>query len=176
MGKGKAEGGIIHWIATGAALLVLFSALVDPQLSVALAVAGMFALSFFTKDALWKKLQFAAASAAVSAVIVLALNHGTGITPESVAIGALVGIAIIATILHNRRKGQLLNDERTVAVSNRAHAYSWWVSYLAIAALFWFDYSGYAKLTAMQLGGALLFTMLISYAAIRGYLMHKGEG
>ena len=162
-------------LAALAAVLVLFSALVDPRLSFALAVVAMFGLSFFMKDKFWRQVPFTIASVMVAMTVVVALNQGEGQLMPALAIAALVCILIMALTFQRRKEGAVLNDERTVAIHNRAMAYSWWVGYLAIAILFWFDYTDYLKLSSVQFGGVILFVMLISQALIKGYLLSKGE-
>jgi len=169
------ENGKQQLIAVAAAILVLLSALVDARLSFALAIAGLFAISFLMKNKLWRQAPFILASIMIAAVVVVVLNSQGGPSLPGLAIGGLVGAIIIALALYRRKKGVVLNDERTIAIHNRSMAYSWWVSYLMIAILFWFDYSGYMKLTAIQFGGAILFTMLISHALIKRYLLSKGD-
>lgn len=162
-------------IPAAAALLVLLSAMIDPRLSVALAVIGLFAISFVMKGKYWRALPFTFASVLIAVMFVAALNEGAGTPIQETAISGIVGLVIIGLVLYNRNKGEVLNDERTVAIHNRSIAYSWWITYLAIGILFWFDFSGYAKLSAVQFGGAILFTMLISQALIKRYLLSRGD-
>ncbi len=173
--KEKGNGARNALPAALAAILVLLSALVDPRLSFALAVVAMFGLSFFMKDRFWRQVPFTIASVMVAMTAVVVLNQGEGQLMPALAIAALVCIIMMALMFQRRKEGAVLNDERTVAIHNRAMAYSWWVGYLAIAILFWFDYTDYLKLTAVQFGGAMLFVMLISQALIKRYLLSKGE-
>jgi len=171
----KQEDGKQQIIAVAAALLVLLSALIDARLSFALAIAGLFAVSFIMKDKLWRQAPFILASVLVAAVVVVVMNGQDALSAPGLVMGGLVGAAIIALALYRRKSGAVLNDERTIAIHNRSMAYSWWIAYLMIAILFWFDYSGYMKLTAIQFGGVLLFTMLISQALIKRYLLCRGD-
>ncbi|MFA4983446.1 MAG: hypothetical protein WC588_04500 [Candidatus Micrarchaeia archaeon] len=171
--KGKnAHNGALALLA---AILVLLSALVDPRLSFALAVVAMFGLSFTMKSKFWRQVPFTIASVMVAMTVVVVLNQGEGELVPAAAISGLVCLIILWLMFQRRKDGAILNDERTVAIHNRAMAYSWWVGYLTIAILFWFDYTDYLKLTAVQFGGAMLFVMLISQALIKRYLLSKGE-
>ncbi|MFA6908102.1 MAG: hypothetical protein WC263_04730 [Candidatus Micrarchaeia archaeon] len=169
------ENGKPQLLAVAAAMLVLLSAMIDARLSFALAIAGLFAVSFLVKDKFWRQLPFILASIMIAAVVVVALNSLDGPSLPGLAIAGLVGAAIIALAFYRRKSGAILNDERTIAVHNRAMAYSWWVSYVMIAILFWFDYSDYLKLTAIQFGGVVLFTMLLSQLFIKRYLLSRGD-
>ena len=169
------ENGKQQLIAVAAAISVLLSALIDPRLSFALAIAGLFAISFMMKDKLWRQAPFILASIMIAAVVVVVLNSQDGPSLPGLAVGGLVGAIIIAVAFWRRKSGVVLNDERTIAIHNRAMAYSWWVAYVMIAILFWFDYSDYLKLSAIQFGGVMLFTMLISQTLIRRYLISKGD-
>ncbi len=162
-------------LAVLTAIFVLLSALIDPRLSVALAVIGMFGISFVIKDKFWKVIPFIMASVLIATMFVAAINEESGGSIADAAISGIAGLVVIGLVIHNRRKGEVLNDERTVAVHNRAIAYSWWIAYLMIGIMFWFDYSGYLKLTAVQFGGVLLFVMLITQTLIKHYLLSRGE-
>ncbi|MFA6328224.1 MAG: hypothetical protein WCY41_02145 [Candidatus Micrarchaeia archaeon] len=169
------ESGKQQLIAVAAALLVLLSAMIDARLSFALAIAGLFALSFTMKTKFWKQAPFILASLMIAAVVVVVLNGPGELSLPDLAVGGLVGAIIIAFSFYRRKSGVVLNDERTIAIHNRAAMYSWWVSYVMIAVLFWFDYSGYMKLTAIQFGGVILFTMLLSQLFIKRYLLYRGD-
>ncbi len=161
-------------IAALAAVLVLLSALIDARLSFALAIAGLFAISFTMKSKIWRQLPFILASFIIAGVVVVALNSQDGLSVQGMAIACLIGATMIAIVFYRRKKGVILNDERTIAIHNRATTYSWWVSYVMIAILFWFDYSGYMGLSAIQFGGVILFTMLLSQLFIKCYLLSRG--
>jgi len=171
----KKENGKQQLIAVAAALLVLLSALIDARLSFALAIAGLFAISFTMKSKFWRQLPFILASIMIAAVVVVVMNGQDALSVPGMAIAALVGATMIALVFYRRKSGAVINDERTIAIHNRATAYSWWIAYVMIAILFWFDYSGYMELTAIQFGGAILFTMLISQALIKRYLLCRGD-
>lgn len=166
----------LEWgLSTVAALLMLFTASIDTRLTIALAVVYLFAISFVMKDKFWKQLPFALASIMVAGVVAVTMNAAGGGSVDGLIISGIVGIAIIAFVLYRRKNRPVISDERVVAISNRSMAYSWWLTYLMIAILFWFDYTGYLKLTVFQFGGALLFTMLISHAIISRYLLSRGD-
>ncbi|VVC00023.1 Uncharacterised protein [uncultured archaeon] len=162
-------------IPTAAALLVLLSAMIDPRLSAALAVIGLFAISFTMKGKYWRALPFTFASVLIATMFVAAINSSAGVPIQEAAVSGIVGLVMIGLVLYSRRKGEVLNDERTLAIHNRSIAYSWWIAYLAIGIMFWFDYSGYAKLSAVQFGGALMAIMVASQALIQRYLLSRGD-
>ncbi len=156
-----------------ASILILFSAFIDARLAFGLSVFALFSLSFMLKGEKIKQVLFTVAIACITAVLIVVFNQGQDVTPL-LFMWLIIGIIIFWTVL-KRRNTDVINDERTRALSNKSVAYSWWFNYVLISLLLWFDYSGFMVLSTMQFGGVLMFSMLISNSLIKRYLLSKGE-
>ncbi len=161
-------------MAVVAALLVLASAMIDPRISVALAVIGLFGFSFVMKEKKVRHMLFSLAALGIAAILILVSNPKG---QEAWMVAIIIGLIIWALIIYNarRRKGQVASDERIVKMSNKASAYSWWLAYLTIALLLWFDYTGLVSMSVFTFGTIVFMVMLVSQAAIRRYLISRGE-
>jgi len=84
-------------------------------------------------------------------------------------------LAVGALLYWKARKGEVIADERTIKIQNKALAYSWWLTYVFIAAMFWADNMGMAKFTMESFGGLLLFEMIVTYMLVRAWLERKGD-
>lgn len=97
-----------------------------------------------------------------------------GVKSAIVAIGTAM-LAVGALLYWKARKGEVIADERTIKIHNKALAYSWWLTYVFIAAMFWVDNMGIAKFTMESFGGMLLFEMIITYGIVKEWLERKGD-
>jgi hypothetical protein len=66
-------------------------------------------------------------------------------------------------------------DERTRKIGAFASAYSWFLSLMAMAVLFWVDYLGLLSLSVQQVLGILLFFMIFTLLGFRWYLSRRGD-
>ncbi|VVB58209.1 Uncharacterised protein [Candidatus Anstonella stagnisolia] len=84
-------------------------------------------------------------------------------------------LAVGALLYWRARKGEVLADERTIKISNRALGASWWLTYVFVAALFWADSTGAAKFTMESFAGLLLFEMIVTYMVAKWWLERQGD-
>jgi hypothetical protein len=106
-------------------------------------------------------------------MVVLGLGDAT-----TVSVFGSMGVALlVVTLVKNWKlsRGEVLQDERTREIHNRALSFSWWLAYLTITAVFLLDYSGVAHFTIDSFALVMIFFMLISYWVVRRYLSWKGE-
>ena len=92
-------------------------------------------------------------------------------------IGA-AGVAVLAVTLlktYRMERGEVLQDERTRTIHNRAMGFSWWLTYLTVAVTFLLDNTGAVKISFSTFSGTMIFTMLFSYLIVRKYLSWRGE-
>lgn len=66
-------------------------------------------------------------------------------------------------------------DERTKKLGSYAAAYSWQLTMIAIAVLFWVDYLAIAEIPVETVLGLLLFWMTFTLIIFRWYFMRKGD-
>jgi xanthine/uracil permease len=66
-------------------------------------------------------------------------------------------------------------DERTRKIWAYSAAYSWWLTYIAIAALYLVDYLKIVELNVGMVLGILLFTIAITQIIINWILSRKGD-
>lgn len=67
------------------------------------------------------------------------------------------------------------SDERTKKLGAYAATYSWLLTLVLIAVLFWVDYFSIFKLTVTQALGTTLFVMVLSMNVFRWYFGRKGD-
>jgi uncharacterized membrane protein len=92
----------------------------------------------------------------------------SGITATIMATGfALMGIAIIYSF---QRRGEVMKDERTTKITNKSLAWSWWLTYVFIAALLWFSHYGKIALSAQDALSYIFFFMVFSAMFSKAYL------
>jgi len=97
-------------------------------------------------------------------------------TMKSTIVSVGAALLVVGAIMYWRsRKGELLYDERTLKIQNKALATSWWLTYVFVAAMFWADSMGVAKFTMESFGGLLLFEMIITYLVAKEWLERKGD-
>ncbi|WP_407354975.1 hypothetical protein [Methanolobus sp. WCC5] len=88
-------------------------------------------------------------------------------------IGAVI---LLVTFLKARRyRNGPVKDERTVKIGAYGLSYSWFISLMVIALLFWVEELALAQLNVKQVLGILMFTMVITAKGIQWYLFRKGD-
>lgn len=85
---------------------------------------------------------------------------------------AIIAVAIIQEFI---RKEEPVSDERTKAITARASAVSWWLSYMLIAILILGEQFKIITANAMQVLGLVFFFMIFSQLAFRVYFNRKGD-
>jgi hypothetical protein len=97
---------------------------------------------------------------------------------ESISVSLInIGLIIfIVTVFRIFRKGELPDrDERTKKLAAYGITYSWLLTLVLIAGLYWVEYFKLIELTAGGVLGILLFFMIISSNVFRWYFMQKGD-
>jgi hypothetical protein len=85
-------------------------------------------------------------------------------------------IIFIVTVFRLFRKGELPDrDERTKKLAAYGITYSWLLTLVLIAVLYWVEYFKLAELSAEGVLGILLFFMIVSSNVFRWYFMQKGD-
>jgi hypothetical protein len=85
-------------------------------------------------------------------------------------------IIFIVTVFRLFRKGELPDrDERTKKLAAYSITYSWLLTLVLIAVLYWVEYFKLVELTAGSVLGILLFFMIVSSNVFRWYFMQKGD-
>jgi uncharacterized membrane protein len=106
------------------------------------------------------------------ALLYLGPSVNAGIKATIMATGfALFGIAIIYSF---QRKGEVMKDERTTKITNKSLAWSWWLTYVFIAALLWLSYYGMIALSAQDALSYTFFVMVFSALFAKMYLAKRG--
>jgi uncharacterized membrane protein len=96
-----------------------------------------------------------------------------GIKATIIAVGfALLGIAIVYSF---QRRGEVMKDERTTMITNKSLAWSWWLTYVFIAALLWLSHYGKIALSAQDALSYIFFFMVFSSMFTKMYLKMRGD-
>ena len=99
-----------------------------------------------------------------------------GIPSVLVSILTAMGAVFIVVGLRVMKYGSSYKgDERTKKIWAYSAAYSWWLTYIAIAILYLVDYLKIADLTVGAVLGILLFTIAITQIIIGWILSRKGD-
>jgi amino acid transporter len=97
---------------------------------------------------------------------------------KSISISLIsIGLIIfVVTVFRLFRKGDLPDkDERTKKLAAYGITYSWLLTLVLIAVLYWVIYFKLVELTAGGVLGILLFFMIVSSNVFRWYFMQKGD-
>lgn len=106
------------------------------------------------------------------AVIYMGPSVDSGVKATIMAVGfAMLGIAIIYSL---QRKGEVMKDELTTKITNKSLAWSWWATYVFIAALLWALIYGKIVLSAQDTLSYIFFFMVFSAMFSKMYLKARG--
>jgi len=117
------------------------------------------------------------AKIAILAVLMLSvLWSGLNTVSVSALISIVIAIILVSFIRWRRASGTPESDERTKKLGAYAAAtYSWLLTLVLIAMLFWIDYFSVFKLTVAQALGTTLFVMVLSMNVFRWYFSRRGD-
>jgi len=116
------------------------------------------------------------AQAAVLAALLLAvLWSGANTVSVSAMMSMIIAVLIVWVVRWKRTVDVPERDERTRKLGAYAAAYSWLLTLVLIAVLFWVDYFTVVTLTVAQALGATLFVMVLSMNVFRWYFSGKGD-
>ncbi len=113
---------------------------------------------------------------ALLAVLMLAvLLRGVNTRSVSIVISMITAVFVVWFVKW-KRMGELSDrDERTKKLGAYAATYSWLVTLVLIAVLFWVDYLAVVKLTVTQVLGMTLLVMVLSLNIFRWYFLRRGD-
>ncbi len=113
---------------------------------------------------------------AVVAVMLAALFYMLGFNGQTISVAtSIIAVVVVLTIFRHRNREQHNQDERTKKLSGYAAAWSWQITFMAVAGLYWIDYLGAAELSASLVLGILLFLMSATLIGFRWHFMKKGD-
>jgi succinate-acetate transporter protein len=89
----------------------------------------------------------------------------------------VAGMVFLVRGMRIMRRGEDVykGDERTRKIGAFASAYSWFLTLMAIAVVFWVDYLEIFPMSSQQILGFLLFFMVFTLVFFRWYLTRKGD-
>jgi drug/metabolite transporter (DMT)-like permease len=88
-------------------------------------------------------------------------------------IGAI--ILFVTFIRAKRYRNGPVKDERTIKIGAYGLSYSWLITFILIALLFWVEEFGISQMTVKQILAVLMFTMVVTAKGIQWYLFRKGD-
>ena len=88
---------------------------------------------------------------------------------------SIVAVVLMTTLVRWKKPEAYKKDERIVKLSSYAGTWSWYVSLLAVTALFWTNYLGILNWNASDVISAIFFVMVSSILAFRFYFMKRGD-
>ncbi|MBN2101289.1 MAG: hypothetical protein JW716_00265 [Candidatus Aenigmarchaeota archaeon] len=87
----------------------------------------------------------------------------------------ILAFIVVLTLFRKRHPEAYQKDERTVKLGAYGTAWSWMLTFVFVALLYWADYT---KLVTMPAGAALglvFFFMTVTMIAFRWYYLRKGD-
>lgn len=90
----------------------------------------------------------------------------------------LVGVILLAISIARLtlvREGDVIRDERTTGIHNRAMAFSWWIAYLTLATVYLLQYADIIDLPVEGFVSLMFFIMLLTYWVTRRVLSLRGD-
>jgi hypothetical protein len=122
------------------------------------------------------KTRWMIAQAAVLAALLLAvLWSGANTVSVSAMMSMIIAVLIVWVVRWKRTVDVPESDERTRKLGAYAATYSWLLTLVLIAVLFWVDYFTVVTLTVAQALGATLFVMVLSMNVFQWYFSGKGD-
>lgn len=116
-------------------------------------------------------LAFVLIMAGIILVAIFADYQQSGIS--LINIGAI--ILFVTFIRAKRYRNGPVKDERTIKIGAYGLSYSWLITFILIALLFWVEEFGIAQMTVKQILAILMFTMIVTAKGIQWYLFRKGD-
>lgn len=106
------------------------------------------------------------------AIIYMGPAIDNGVKATIMATGfALLGLAIVYSF---QRKGEVMKDELSTKITNKSLAWSWWLTYVFIAAMLWLTNYGMVALSAQDAFSYTFFFMVFSAMIMKMYLKARG--
>ncbi|MBN1455956.1 MAG: hypothetical protein JW945_06880 [Methanomicrobia archaeon] len=113
--------------------------------------------------------------ALLAVILFMVIWHGVNTISVSMVISMIIAV-LLAWFVRWRRMGELPErDERTKKLGAYAATYSWLVTLVLIAVLFWVDYLAVVKLTVTQVLSVTLLVMVLSLNLFRWYFSRRGD-
>jgi hypothetical protein len=107
---------------------------------------------------------FALAIAVIVSLFVLFSSGSVGMQSGTAGviaiIVAVISAVLVAALVMRNERGEPRKDERTMIIEGKAMTYSWWTTFLALIAIFWSDYLGFATLDIQTSASILFWTMM----------------
>ena len=123
-----------------------------------------------------KSMRWAVVQIVLLAVLVLAvLWRGVNTEGVSIVISMITVVLLIWFVKWKRMNELPERDERTKKLGAYAATYSWLVTLMLIAGLFWIEYLAVVTLTVTQVLGVTLLVMVLSLNLFRWYFLRKGD-
>lgn len=109
-------------------------------------------------------------------VVLLALAFIKDINETTISIGiSMIMVLFIISFLRFRHPEMYKTDERLERLSAKAVSWSWTVSLIVVAFVYWLNYLGYIGLTADQIILGIFLVMVISIIVARIYFLRKPD-
>jgi hypothetical protein len=114
-------------------------------------------------------------AAILAALLLAVLWSGANTVSVSAMMSLIIAVLIVWVVRLKRTVDVPESDERTKKLGAYAATYSWLLTLVLIAVLFWVDYFTVVTLTVAQALGTTLFVMVLSMNVFRWYFSGKGD-
>jgi O-antigen/teichoic acid export membrane protein len=116
-----------------------------------------------------------AKGAVLAALMLAVLWRGVNTVSVSAVISMIIAAIVVGFLRWKRTAEVPEGDERTKKLGAYAATYSWLLTLVLIAVLFWVDYFTVVKMTVAQALGTTLFVMVLSMNMFRWYFYRRGD-
>ena len=94
----------------------------------------------------------------------------------AVSVGwSVLTVFLLLVYLKGRYPERYQKDERTKKIGAYAASYSWFATFIAVAALYWLDYLGYAKMPGGVALAMVFALMAFTIVFFRWFFSRKGD-
>lgn len=113
--------------------------------------------------------------AVLFSIVMNILGLANALIITTVLLAGVILLAISIARLTLVREGDVVRDERTMGIHNRAMAFSWWIAYLTLATVYLLHYANVIDLSVEGFVSLMFFIMLLTYWLTRRVLSLRGD-
>jgi len=109
-------------------------------------------------------------------IVMLVMLLWQGIDDISMSIAFFIlAFVVVLTLFRRKHPEAYQKDERTIKLGAYGTSWSWMLTFVFVAVLYWGDYIGIFDMPASTVLGLVFFFMTVTMIAFRWYYLRKGD-